>query len=276
MIADLAKAAKKLFSEAKKQLKSVLKIQTERLYEAMCTQRSWTFRDWQAFLNQHPIMGRLCQRLVWAIFDQGKLIGSFRPLDDGSFTDSEDEEVVIKADATIQIAHDLFLDQATIAVWQDHLSDYEIEPLFQQFGKEQYELSEQDRGKTEITDFAGYLIDSFSLRSKVKKLGYERGRSSEYCFTEYRKAFPGLGIEALIEFSGSYLPEEKITVALRSLFFRSLAAEHEYGVYDQGDRLPLGKIPAVLLSEVWNDMQELADQGDGYREDWEKQVNFYY
>ncbi|AFY69341.1 hypothetical protein Pse7367_1043 [Thalassoporum mexicanum PCC 7367] len=274
--ADLAKAAKKTYSAAKKQLKQVLKMQTERLYEAMCTQRSWVFRDWQAFLNQHPIMGRLCQRLVWVVCEDGQVVNTFRPLDDGSFTDVEDEEVVIKENATIQIAHDILLDQQAIAFWQAHLSDYEITPLFQQFGKQQYILAEENKNKTEVADFVGYVMDSFSLRSKVKKLGYERGRSTEYCFSEYRKAFPGLGIEALIEFSGSYLPEDQMDVALRSFFFRSLAAEHDYGYYDEADRIPLDEIPTVLLSEIWNDMKQLAEQGSGYREDWEKQIDIYY
>jgi hypothetical protein len=61
------KAAKKLFSDAKKGLKQLLALQRDRLYEAMCTQREWTYRDWDSFLNRHPIISRYCQSLVWVV-----------------------------------------------------------------------------------------------------------------------------------------------------------------------------------------------------------------
>src|SRR5262249_1892364 len=60
--AEKARAAKKAFSEAKKTVKDVVKRQTERLYEALCTQRTWRFEDWQRYLAEHPIVGKLCCR----------------------------------------------------------------------------------------------------------------------------------------------------------------------------------------------------------------------
>src|SRR5262249_43639926 len=64
---DEAKATetKKFYSAAKKELKSVVGLQRDRLYEAMCTQRMWPFEDWNTYLNRHPIARHHCQRLVW-------------------------------------------------------------------------------------------------------------------------------------------------------------------------------------------------------------------
>ena len=66
---DKAKAARKAFTGAKKMVKEVVKRQAERLYEALCTQRTWRFEDWRRYLANHPIAGRLCVRLAWATFD---------------------------------------------------------------------------------------------------------------------------------------------------------------------------------------------------------------
>ena len=66
--AEKAKAARKAFTGAKKMVKEVVKRQTERLYEALCTQRTWRFEDWRRYLANHPIAGRLCVRLAWAAF----------------------------------------------------------------------------------------------------------------------------------------------------------------------------------------------------------------
>ena len=155
---EQAKAAKKAFSAAKAELKKFAGMQTTRLYEAMCTQRTWTVADWQAYLMGHPLMKFLCQRLVWAAEggEEGRGDGgkegrgegekdgrgdtetrrrgdpgvsaspclrvsasslTFRPLDDGTFTDYEDNAVQLPADAKIRIAHSCQVPAETASAW---------------------------------------------------------------------------------------------------------------------------------------------------------------
>jgi Domain of unknown function (DUF4132) len=59
----------------------------------LCTQRDWAFVDWDLYLNRHPVIRRLLQGLVWAEFRGGKAVSSFRPLDDGTLTDVNDDLV---------------------------------------------------------------------------------------------------------------------------------------------------------------------------------------
>jgi hypothetical protein len=63
----------------------------------MCTQRTWTVADWQTYLMGHPLMKFLCQRLVWAVCDEERVEYTFRPLDDGTLTDCDDNEVQLGA-----------------------------------------------------------------------------------------------------------------------------------------------------------------------------------
>ena len=108
---EKAKEAKKQFSDAKKVVKEVVKRQTERLYEAMCTQRSWRFADWKLYLAAHPVVGRLCVRLVWAAFsavdngDKPEFLGCFRLLEDGSLTNEKDEGVTLPDNVNVVLAH---------------------------------------------------------------------------------------------------------------------------------------------------------------------------
>lgn len=60
----LVKEAKKQFSNSKKELTQLLNMQITRFYEAMCTQRQWRVEDWQKYLQPHPIVGQLIQRLI--------------------------------------------------------------------------------------------------------------------------------------------------------------------------------------------------------------------
>lgn len=264
--ADRAREAKKALATARKELKSVVTLQTDRFYEALCTERCWALEDWDRYLARHPIVGHLVQRLVWsATTDNGVTV--FRPLDDGTLTDADDAEVSVPPDALVRIAHDTNLDGITVATWNRHLADYEITPLFQQFGKGTYALPEGRGAETEIAEFRGHLTESFRLRGRVMKLGYTRGQSEDggWFFT-YEKRFPTLGLSAVIRFSGSPLPEESRTVALETLSFE----RHVQGYVRPA--LRLSDVPAVLLSEAYSDLRMLAADGSGYDPDWERKV----
>jgi hypothetical protein len=267
---EAVKEAKKLLADAKKQLKSLLAIQKERLYEAMCTQRSWQFRDWDLFLNKHPIVSRYCQALVWAVYEGDAIAQTFRPLEDGTLTDTDDNAVAVAAHAPIRLAHASLLDPAIAEAWQTHFADYEVMPLFPQFGQDTYILADDKAQQTEISDFVGYMVETFQIRGKATKLGYTRGQTEDGgWFYDYRKSFAGLKLEAVIQFTGNYLPEENRPAALEKLSFRRLEDRPQDYYYRQPS-LPLGEIPPVLLSEVWNDLKAIATQGTGYDPDWQK------
>jgi hypothetical protein len=267
----LAKDAKKALSSAKKELKSIVALQTERLYEALCTGRDWPAVDWRDYLLQHPVLRHLVQRLVWLQTLADGTQQALRPLDDGSLSDVQDDPVELQEDARVRLAHDSLLGAEASAAWQQHLLDYAIQPLFQQFGRGGYRLSAERAQDSELRDFLGHLIESFALRGRATKLGYSRGSPEDGgWFYTYEKRFPSLGLTAVIEFSGNGLPEENRTVALRQLSFAASG---------DGDRwsrapLPLGQVPPVLLSECYDDLRQIAAEGSGFDPQWEKKSEY--
>lgn len=267
---EKAKLAKAALSASRKELKSVLSMQKERLYEALCTQRTWRFEEWETYLRRHPVVGRYCQRLVWAICQDDRVVASFRPLADGSLSDHRDEELRAPSDGIVRLAHEETLPEADRPAWVQHFSDYQVEPLFQQFGKARFTLAAGMSEATEITEFVGHVVKAFSLRNRLTRLGYTRGAAQDGgWFIDYHKAFPRLGLEAVIEFTGNGLPEENRTVALQRLCFVRKGP-------DEGPSIPrevaLGELPRVLLSECWNDIRLAAAEGSGFASDWEKQT----
>lgn len=263
-----AKEAKKALTAAKKELRSAARLQTERLYEALCTQRTWAFDDWQRYLNGHPLMRHLTRRLAWVATGSSES-RVFRPLDDGTLTDVDDEEVTIAADAVVAVAHDTNLDPAAVHAWRQHFDDYEVAPLFQQFGKGRFELSADKSNDREDTDFRGHLIEAYALRGRATKLGYTRGATGDGgWFHTYEKRFPTLGLSTVVEFSGNGLPEENRTVALTGLRFV------KHGPSGSGTAPRLAEVPAVLRSEAYADMRLIAADGTGHAPDWEKKVEY--
>ena len=266
---EKVKEAKKLLTTAKKEVKNIVVMQKMRLYEAMCTQRAWRFEDWQAFLHQHPIMRLLCQRVVWQL--DGQPARTFRPLNDGTLSDVQDNEVTPGADDVVRVAHSCTITAEEQQDWLRHFTDYEVAPLFDQFNRPLYTLPEAMKEETEITEFQGHMLEAFKLRGKANNFGYTRGQAEDHgWFSIYAKRFTGLKINAVIEFTGNGLPEENREVALKTLSFYEQPENNESSYYTR--QIPLGEIPPVLLGECWNDLRLLAAEGIGFDKDWEKKA----
>ena len=273
--ADRAKVAKKALAAAKKEVESVLKLQKERLYEGMCTQRTWAFADWDAFLNRHAIVRRYCQRLVWGVVVDGKVTTTFRPLDDGTLTDTADDAVTVPPQARIVLPHVCTTPPDVAKAWQQHLADYDVKPLFEQFAKAAYALPADKRQETTVADFNGHLVEAFKLRGRLTKQGYTRGAAQDGgWFHDYHKHFPSLGLTATVGFTGSPLPEENRTVAITTLHFARKVEGQESTWAGPDTYVPLGEVPAVLLSECWNDARLAAAEGSGFDPEWEKKSGY--
>ncbi|WP_052436385.1 DUF4132 domain-containing protein [Georgenia sp. SUBG003] len=276
---DRAAESRKALAAARKELKAVVQLQTQRLYEALCTGRTWSFEDWDRYLARHPVVRHLVRRLVWTATAPDGSVVVFRPLDDGSLTDVDDEAVAIAPDAVVRLAHDTNLDAESARRWIDHLADYEVAPLFTQLGRDTYVLPDGGSASAEITDFRGHVLEAFALRGRAGKLGYTRGQTEDggWFFT-YEKRFPTLGLSTVVEFSGNGLPEENNRVALTALrFVRHTDGGGGHGAGGgawgrEASGLLLGDVPAVLLSEAYGDMGLMAADGTGFDPDWEKVV----
>lgn len=266
--AERAAAAKQTFAGAKKQLGTLVTMQTERLYEAMCTERTWPYDDWDRYLARHPVMRHLVQRVVWTATTLDGVTTAFRPLDDGTLTGVDDAEVQFPAEAVVRVAHGSALTAADLAAWQAHLDDYEVAPLFRQLSAGAAALGAGEAGRLEVTDFRGHLVEAFRLRSRATKLGYTRGAPGDGgWFTTYEKRFPTIGITTVVQFSGNSLPEENRTVALEALSFERLMGESW-----NRPRIRLADVPRVLLDEAYADVRAMAADGTGYDPEWEKKV----
>lgn len=269
---EKAKAAKKTLSTAKSDLKKLVAQQTTRLYEAMCTERDWTSGDWQTYLLEHPVVGRLCQRLVWGVRDGTRIVKTFRPLGDGTLTDENDEQFVVPAGARLRLAHGSLVSPESSAAWTRHLADYEVQPLFTQFGRPAYVLPADKQDAAALTDFEGHLIEAFKLRGLAARLGYTRGPAQDGgWFYEYEKTLAGMGLKVVLRFSGNGMPEENRTVALMDLHFMLTGGEAAGMSFDRPG-VPLAEVPGVLLSECHHDLATIAAAGGGYDADWQKTV----
>lgn len=250
-------AAKKQLTTSRKELKAVLALQTARLYEAMCAERSWAVTDWQDFLLGHPLIAPLIARLLWVETPTDGAARVFRPTEDGELIDLDDSPIVLAADARVSLAHRVRLSESDTAAWRAHLTDYDVTVLFDQLSAT---VPPTPADATEFSDLKGHLTDTFSFRGVAGKRGYTRGGAEDGgWFSEYTKASSSVGLTAVLTFTGSYLPEENIPCATESLSFRR-----------KGSRaVSLADVPQVLLAECYADYAALAALGP-FDPDYEK------
>ena len=277
---SIIKEAKALFSTSKKEFKQVVDMQTDRLYEAMCSERQWNVSEWREYIFEHPIMKRLIQRLVWLEIKANGEKVSFRPSDDGALLNLEDDEIELGADSKIQISHAVLVGIDEAKAWIAHFKDYKVKFLFEQMMHfvPQFEndhaindsasTNDVNKNATEINDHKGWLTDTFTLRGVITKLGYQRASIEDGgSFDRYTKPYKQLGIHVQIIFSGSYVPEENIPAVLYELAF-SKQTSYSWNSND----LPLSEVPPILLAESYADYLKIADATKGFDPDWEKKT----
>jgi hypothetical protein len=263
---EKAVTAKSALAAARKELKTLLPQQTARLYEAMCLERSWPVEDWRRTVAAHPILGRIAQRLVWAARDGAEML--FRPLADGSLTDADDNAVTLPEGATVRLAHAVTAGAAAAAAWLGHLNDYEVVPLFAQFGRPVPVVSD---GQASFADAVGVMLSSLKLRRVAEKLGYQSGPTVDNgWYHGFVRACPTLGLEACLLFSGCGCGHdgEDRSVALKQAGFQPLGTAYP------GTRcfVPLDRVPRPLAAELYADLLGLAALG-AFDAAWERKVD---
>jgi hypothetical protein len=260
-----ARVARTTLTILKRDVRQTVERQRARLYEAMCAGRIWPLAEIESVLFRHPIVGRLCQRLVFVGFDRaGKRVGSFRPLGDGRLVDSKGDVIGPAGLHHVGIAHRALLDDAALRRWRRQGADGAVRPLFDQFSRPVLAAEDGRRDETAIRDREGWMIETLALRCAAARFGYRRGEpGGEARFSTYEKPFPAAARIAVIAFTGSDLPERNAPCALVELHF----VRHDA---PPGRRrtLPLSAVPIVLLSETWNDCHAIADAGFGFDPDW--------
>ncbi|MFV0257133.1 MAG: DUF4132 domain-containing protein [Acidimicrobiales bacterium] len=255
------KELKSALSSAKTDVATAARSQPDRLHQAMCAQRCWSPDDLRRYVLDHPIMARLASRLVWAAADPGGGIVAFRPLTDRTLLNALDDEVDLDPAALVTIAHHHLVGDDGAAAWQAHLVDYEIQPLFAQFGRPDVPVGD---GRTTVADFVGYRHNDGSIRAQIKRLGWELGVALDNGVAhDLVKEVPGAELQAVVDLDGG-VPYGLAEVgrwpcSLGQFYF--VAAD--VGYPDPGLAVPLATVPPIPLSELYAEVEAMAKAGSG-------------
>lgn len=256
--ADAAIAEWKLL---KKTLREVLKVQSERLEEAMITGRRWQRADFETLLVKHPLMVNLVRQLVLAAYDEaGKVTRTFRVTEDQTFADQNDQEIVLPS-GQIGVVHPAHLSDALKSAWGQVLGDYEIIPPFPQLGREISRPLPEERQSTQITRYQGSKIPGIVLYGMLERSHWQRDTPADGGgFHQHSKHFPSANVTAFIKYTGlamGYLEEPQELEAV--YFVPGHVPPSWWG--DHKNRLRIKEVDTVVLSEVLRLAGAIASKG---------------
>jgi hypothetical protein len=266
---EKAPAAVVAWKMLKKQLREALKVQTPRLEQAMVTGRRWKPEQFQALLVRHPLMTHLVRRLLWGAYDAGgKLLGTFRVNEDQAFADVEDRPWDLSGAAAVGIVHPLHLGEEQRNAWGQVLGDYEVIAPFPQLGRPLHVPTPPEQEKKVMTRFVGVKVPAPSLRGTLERLGWSRGSASDHgALVEFVKPFPAVGVTAVVENEPGIpigMPDWTEDQEIKRAFFRQGSYESvAYSHHKEADMVPVGKVDAVAVSEVFADLTAVASKANG-------------
>jgi hypothetical protein len=276
-----AAAAQERWKLLKKQVKQVVQMQRQRLEQALIAQRAWDVADWRKLFRQHPLLRPLAVGLVWGVYlpDTAGYTLLFRPLDDGTLSDADDEPLTLPEQGQVRLVHPLELNEETRTAWVEHLSDYELVPPFAQLTRFVAQVSPAQHDNVWYDEYRGYVMNGAALKGRYQKAGWQRGSVQDGgSYSSIWKGFPGTGIEAILQIEGMAVGCEQVYTSAvgRLMFVCSDTVQRGSYVYDDpGEHdsrvLKLGVVPPIIFSEAVADVQHFAAAGQ-YDADWEKKV----
>jgi predicted DNA-binding WGR domain protein len=248
---DKAEAAVAEWKLLKKTLREALKIQADRLEDAMITGRRWIPEEFSALLIKHPLMVNIARQLVFAVFDEtGKITQSFRITDDQTLADQNDDPIALSSIGQIGVAHPAHLDDATKEAWGQVLSDYEIIPPFQQLGRTIFRPEPEDVEKTEITRYRGPKAPGIVMYGMLERSHWLRDIPADGGgFSQHSKHFPSANLTAFIQYSGMSIGYYDEPQELESVYFVPGHVKPDWWG-DHKNRLKIEEVDGVVLSEV--------------------------
>ncbi len=250
------------FKEIKKELKEQVKMQKERLESGLSKNRLWNKQNWLELFALNPLMKQFAIGLIWGIYENGKVIKTFRYMEDGSFTDINDDSFTIPENSFIGMIHPIELSKEDILKWKEQLKDYEISQPFNQLDREIYILPKEKEELLSLNDFEGYMVGRGTIKQKLYKLGWTNGTVEDAgCFYYYTKQMREHNLNVDLDFMGDYMGnyDDFGDVPLYGIIFRDMKNNESKLLKD---------IPARLLSEIYYEIKKLADSGSGFNADW--------
>lgn len=259
--AELAAQSKSRFAQLKKELKTMVGIQAQRLEESLSKRRLWSASEWKDLFVENVIMRRFAVGLIWGVYtgagDDLRIETTFRYMEDGTFNTVDEEEYDLPEEANIGLVHPLELEADHLEAWKTQLEDYEIVQPFVQLNRSVYLPEEEELQNRTYSRLPEGDYSPTGFPKALEKYGWVKGRAQDGGF--YTELFKEYGeLIARLTFSGTSIAyyEGMDDITLEELeFFANKGDDYYYAALSG---CPLKEVPERVFSETVYDILRAA------------------
>ena len=172
--------AKNDFKDLAATLREVLKGQLVRIENLMVRQFRWPLDRWQELFLVHPVLFPFASRLVWGLYDGGRLRATFRALEDRTLTNAADEPFALPDGnaiaATIGIVHPLELSTDDRKAWAMHMADYNVQSPFLQLERPVVYPTAEEKPLKMSSKHKNTDLNAMTFKGRAERLGWHAAR----------------------------------------------------------------------------------------------------
>ncbi|MGG4478603.1 DUF4132 domain-containing protein [Paenibacillus illinoisensis] len=252
--AELAAQSKARFTQLKKDLKTMVGIQAQRLEESLSKQRLWSSEEWKALFVENVIMQKFAVGLIWGTYEDGQLNSTFRYMEDGTFNTVDEDEYELPLNTLVGLVHPLELEASILDGWKTQLEDYEVKQPFEQLNREIHLPEEEDSKLEEYSRLPESEFSPTAFPKALEKFGWIKGPAMDGgWYHEFYKEYDEYVAE--LRFSGTSITyyEGMDDITLESLHFFRPENKRSY-YYSNNKSIALGQIPGRIFSETLYDI----------------------
>ncbi|MGG0202052.1 DUF4132 domain-containing protein [Bacillus anthracis] len=267
-----AEEAKKELSSVKKELRSALSMQKQRLEAALSRKRYWLYDTWKSVFMENPIMRQFSTSLIWGEYKEGKLLQAFRYTESGVFSAIDGANYELSSGTVIGLIHPLELSEMEKEVWKEQLESLKIVQPFLQMERPVFVVEEND--KVTVERFGGILLNGRSLFGKMTKFGWIRGSVQDGgVYYTFYKEDTRTGLGAQLSFSGAPIGyEEEEDICVYDIEFYKAGTvnrgSYEDDEIDDERRIVPKEVDKYFFSEILYAVQLVTNSNLGHNESW--------
>lgn len=206
----------------KKQLKDMLSRQKLRLEQEMLTAYFREPKKWRELFVDRPLMHSFAMGLIWGVYEEKKLRGTFRYMEDGTFNTAGEEEYPFPESGQIGLVHPLELSDRELEAWKEQLLDYEVTQPLEQLFRPVFQVKEDEKEELAFVRLEEKTLNGLTLSGRLLRMGWFRGEILDAGFFENYYRMDG-EVGAELTFSGSVVGQENEEVTVGKLYFYHLA-----------------------------------------------------
>lgn len=252
---DKAKAAAvyDAYKELKKQIRTTVGSQKQRMEQMLAVFREWEAAAWVQLFTKNVVMCQFAISLVWGVYGNGELVQAFRYLGNGAFCTEDGGEYKIPGHAKIRLVHPVEITEKSRKAWGEQFLREKIGQPFEQVDRTVYTLGEAEAGQRALLRFEGRSVEGKFLDYKLLEMDWYRGPMEDgNHFTSYYRRDGQAGFEVWLHFSGNDVDgmgDEEVTV-YDIRFYRVCADGQDGDVDGMGECAEAGLAETCFLRDI--------------------------